>query len=106
MGPGRVMGHAPGMGSLMKDRSVTKKKLPPGTIRRIVKFARPYRRILGIFLGVIVVDALIGVWNPLIYRQIIDEGIAKHDTHIIVLLALLLGVLALADALLSLGQRY
>ena len=101
------MGHgAPGMRSLTRDRAVTKQKLAPGTVRRIMRFARPYRRILGIFLGVIVVDALVGVWNPLIYRQIIDEGIAKHDTHIIVLLALLLGALALADALLSLVQRY
>jgi ATP-binding cassette subfamily B protein len=85
---------------------VTKQKLPPGTVRRIVKFATPYRRILGFFLAVIVVDALIGVWNPLIYRQIIDGGIAKHDNRLIVALAVLLGGLALADALLSLCQRY
>jgi ATP-binding cassette subfamily B protein len=42
----------------------------------------------------------------LIYRQIIDGGIEKHDSHLIVLLALLLAALALADALLSLAQRY
>ncbi|MGA3352672.1 MAG: ABC transporter ATP-binding protein [Acidimicrobiales bacterium] len=90
----------------MRDSSVTKKKLPPGTLRRIMRFAAPYRRILGVFLGVIVVDALIGVWNPLIYRQIIDGGIAKHDSHLIVLLAMLLAGLALFDALLSLAQRY
>ena len=98
--------HGAGMWTLMRDRSVTKQKLPPGTVRRIARFAAPYRRILGIFLGVIVVDALIGVWNPLIYRQIIDGGIAKHDNRLIVVLALLLGGLALADALLSLAQRY
>ena len=46
---------------------------------------------LGVFLVVIVVDALIGVWNPLIYREIIDGGIARHNSHLIVLLALLLG---------------
>ncbi len=95
-----------GMWSLMRDRSVTKQKLPPGTLGRILRFASPYRRILGIFLGVIVVDALIGVWNPLIYREIIDGGIARHDSHLIVLLALVLAGLALADALLSLAQRY
>jgi ATP-binding cassette subfamily B protein len=94
------------MRSLMRDASVTKRKLPPGTLRRIMNFAAPYRRMLGVFLGLIVVDALIGVWNPLIYRQIIDGGIAKHDSRLIVVLALLLGALALADALLSLAQRY
>jgi ATP-binding cassette subfamily B protein len=94
------------MWSLMKDRSVTKQKLPPGTLGRIMRFAAPYRRMLAVFLGVIVVDALIGVWNPLIYREIIDGGIARHDSHLIVMLALLLAGLALADALLSLAQRY
>ena len=74
----------------MRDRSVTKQKLPPGTVGRIMRFAAPYRRMLGVFLGVIVVDALIGVWNPLIYREIIDGGIARHNSHLIVSLALLL----------------
>ena len=107
MGPGRGTTHgATGMWSLMKDRSVTKLKLPPGTLGRIMRFAAPYRRMLAVFLGVIVVDALIGVWNPLIYREIIDGGIARHDSHLIVMLALLLAGLALADALLSLAQRY
>ena len=100
------MGHGGGHWSFMRDRSVTKQKLPPGTLRRIMRFAAPYRKILGIFLGVIVVDALIGVWNPLIYRQIIDGGIVKRDSRLIVLLGLLLAGLALADALLSLVQRY
>lgn len=104
MGMGR---HGPpGLWSLTRDSSVTKQKLAPGTLRRIMRFAAPYRRILGLFLGVIVVDALIGVWNPLIYRQIIDGGIEKRDTHLIVMLGLLLGGLAVADALLSLVQRY
>ena len=95
-----------GMWSLMRDRSVTKEKLPPGTLRRIMRFAAPYRRMLGVFLGVIVVDALIGVWNPLIYREIIDGGIVRHDSRLIVELGLLLAGLAVADALLSLVQRY
>ncbi|MGD0440251.1 MAG: ABC transporter ATP-binding protein [Acidimicrobiales bacterium] len=106
MGPGHGMAGAHGMWSLTRDRSVTKEKLPPGTLRRIMRFAAPYRRMLGVFLGVIVVDALIGVWNPLIYRQIIDGGIVRHDSRLIVELGLLLAGLALADALLSLAQRY
>src|SRR5271165_2622809 len=94
MGPGRGLAHrSSGAWSLMRDRSVTKQKLPKGTMRRIARFAAPYRKILAVFLSVIVVDALIGVWNPLIYRLIIG-------------LALLLAVLAIADALLSLAQRY
>ncbi len=105
MGPG---GGQPWMSmrSFRRDSSVTKQKLAPGTVRRIMAFAAPYRRMLSVFLVVIVIDAVIGTVNPLIYRDIINKGILGHDTALIVGLALLVGGLALADAGLSLAQRY
>ncbi|TMM16388.1 MAG: ABC transporter ATP-binding protein [Actinobacteria bacterium] len=78
----------------------------PGTGRRILRFAAPYKRMLGVFLVLIVIDAVIGVANPLIYRDIINQGILGHRSGLIVALALLVGGLAIADAVLSLGQRY
>jgi ATP-binding cassette subfamily B protein len=109
MGMGRGHGGA-GFGlmrSFRRDESVIHQKLPPGIVRRIAKFAAPYRRMLAVFLVLIVVDAVIGAANPLIYRDIIDNGIIKHhNTHLIVGLALLVALLALADAGLSLWQRW
>jgi ATP-binding cassette subfamily B protein len=61
---------------------------------------------LVVFLVLIVVDAVIGAANPLIYREIIDVGIFHHRIRLIEGLALLVGVLALADAGLTLGQRW
>jgi ATP-binding cassette subfamily B protein len=98
--------HVPGLWSMSRDRSVTKQKLAPGTVRRIARFAAPYRPILSVFLVVIVVDALTGVINPLIYREIIDGGILKHNNGLIVGLAAAVAGLAVVDALLSLVQRY
>jgi ATP-binding cassette subfamily B protein len=112
MGGRGMGGMGGGMGagglrrSMMRDASVTKQKLPRGTIRRVVRFAAPYRNILSAFVVVIIVDALIGVANPLIFRDIIDDGILKHDTDLIVLLASLVAGLAVVDAVLSLTQRY
>lgn len=103
MGGGR---HVPGLWSMSRDRSVTKQKLAPGTVRRIARFASPYRRILIVFLVVIVVDALLGVVTPLLYREIIDGGIIKHDNGLIVALAAVIAGIAVVDALLSLVQRY
>jgi ATP-binding cassette subfamily B protein len=91
---------------MTRDRSVVSQKLAPGTVWRIARFAAPYRRILALFLVIIVVDALVGVLNPLIYRDIIDEGILKHNNGLIVALAIVVGALAVVDALLSLAQRY
>jgi ATP-binding cassette subfamily B protein len=94
------------MRSFRRDQSVVHQELPPGIIRRIGRFARPYRRMLVVFLVLIVVDAVIGAANPLLYRAIIDNGIRFHRTNLIVGLAVLVGVLALADAGLTLGQRW
>jgi ATP-binding cassette subfamily B protein len=58
--------------SYSRDQSVASQRLAPGTIRRIVEFAQPYRRWLGIFLGFILVDAVLGAANPLIFKEIID----------------------------------
>lgn len=92
--------------SFGRDDSVTKQKLAPGTARRVAEFAAPYKRLLAVFLLLIVVSAVIGAVQPLIYRDIINNGILDHDTSLIVGLAVVVAVLALFDACLSLGQRY
>ena len=43
----------------------------------MVQFARPYRTILIWFLVLVVIDAVIGVVNPLLFRSIIDNGIRR-----------------------------
>jgi ATP-binding cassette, subfamily B, bacterial len=112
MGMGMGMGRGHGgpafgiMRSFRRDQSVVHQQLPPGIVRRIGRFAAPYRSMLAVFLVLIVVDAVIGAANPLIYRAIIDNGIARHRTGLIVVLALVVGGLALADAGLTLGQRW
>jgi len=93
------------MRSMRRDQSVTDAKVAKGTARRILRFARPYRNILLFFLGVVVVDAVIGAINPLILREIINRGILRHNSGLIVNLALLVAGLAIVDAGLSLGQR-
>ncbi|HVC70888.1 MAG TPA: ABC transporter ATP-binding protein [Acidimicrobiales bacterium] len=111
MGMGMGRGHSGAgfglMRSFRRDESVIHQKLPPGIVRRIARFAAPYRRMLGVFLVLIVIDAVIGAANPLIYRDIIDNGIIKHhNASLIVGLALVIGLLAVADAGLSLWQRW
>ncbi|HEY7946272.1 MAG TPA: ABC transporter ATP-binding protein [Acidimicrobiales bacterium] len=94
------------MRSFRRDESVVHQKLPPGIVGRIARFAAPYKRMLGVFLVLIVIDAVIGAANPLIFRDIIDNGIRHRHTGLIVELAVLVGVLAIADAGLSLWQRW
>ncbi len=104
MGPGASMYRAQ-MRALHRDPSVTKQKLSPGHWRRIWTFARPYRRMLGFFLVMIVVDAAVGAATPLLYRAIIDQGIIKRDTNLIMALAAGLAGLAIFDTALGIGER-
>jgi ATP-binding cassette subfamily B protein len=94
------------MRSLTRDASVTGQKVTPGTTRRIFKYVKPYQTILIVFLILIVVDAAIGVVNPLLFREIIDQGIMNHEPSLIILLAIIAVVVSLLDAGMGLVESY
>ncbi|MFL2925513.1 MAG: hypothetical protein ACJZ6B_05155, partial [Actinomycetes bacterium] len=52
--------------SMTRDRSVTGQKVARGTIRRILGYARPYRPLIVLFLGTLVVTSLLSVAQPLL----------------------------------------
>lgn len=91
---------------LGQDVRAVKSKIKPGTARRTLAYAAPHRAFLLLFLFVVVLDALISVANPLIYRTIINDGILKGHTTLIVRLAVLVGSLGLLNAVLSIAQTY
>jgi ATP-binding cassette subfamily B protein len=92
--------------SFGQDSSVLKQKVKPGTATRTLVFAVPYAGLLALFLFVVIVDATIGIANPLIYRQIINRGILQGNAALIVRLAVLVAVLGLFDGVLGMGQTY
>ncbi len=94
-----------GMRSFRQDRSVLHHRVAKGTTRRMLRFAAPYRRILLIFLPVVVLDALVVAVNPLVVRALIDNGIKNKDSALVIELALIIALLAVVDAGLSLYER-
>ena len=67
MGPHSML---PRDNEAVKDASIDRR-----VIRRAWTFARPFRWAIFGFLGSIVVDALIALLPPLIFRAIIDTAI-------------------------------
>ena len=104
MGGGRGGGWG-GMRSMRQDRSVLQHRVKRGTARRMLTFAVPYRKILAIFVPVVILGAVIAAVNPLILRSLIDNGILKKNADLVVWLAILVAVLALADGALALTER-
>ena len=92
--------------SLGQDASVLKQKVKPGTAKRTLLFAVPYTRLLALFLLVVIVDATIGIVNPLIYRQIINNGILKGNGALIIHLAVIVAMLGIFDGALGMTQAY
>jgi ATP-binding cassette subfamily B protein len=89
-----------------KDEDALKHKLAPGTIRRSVRLMKPYTGTLIVFLTVVVMDAAVGVVNPLIFRRLINHGILQHDAHVVVMLALAAAGVSILDSGLTFWQRH
>jgi len=92
--------------SMTADQSVKEVKLKPGTVKRIFAFAKPYRKSILIFLATVVVDAGFIVATPLLLLRLIDDGVIPKNGDLVTKLALLVGLLAIADAAVSMLGRY
>lgn len=94
-----------GMHSMRRDRAILEHRITPGTLPRILRFARHYRPVLAVFLGVVVLDAVVSSVSPLLLRAIIDDGIDGGHASLIVWLALITASLAIFDAGLQMVER-
>jgi len=94
------------MRSLTRDSSVKDSKLKKGTLPRIWEFARPFKFYLLCFLITIVLDALLTVSTPLILRNLIDQGVIPKKYHVVTVLSILVGVLAVTDSVTNLVGRW
>ena len=92
--------------SMTADPSVKEQKLKPGTIKRIFKFALPYRTNIFIFLATVIVDAALVVATPLLLKQLIDDGVIPKNGEVVTRLAIFVGLLAIADAGFNMLGRY
>src|SRR5215471_6738398 len=103
-------GHSPAQlamwGSMRRDPSVTHQKLKPGTVRRIIGYAKPYKLWLALFLFATILDSLITVVNPVLLGKIIDEGILPRDEAVVIGLAVAVAAVAIFDALLGFIIRW
>ena len=75
-------------------------------VKRILGYARPYRVLVIAYLVTLVLASLLTVAQPLVFRQIVDNGIAQGNAALVTSLAILVAVLALLDAGINLVGRW
>jgi len=94
--------------SMRREGDLSGRKIGRETARRIVAFARPYRRDILVFLLAVILAAIIGVATPVLAGRVvnlINQG-GSGAGQAVIRTALLIAALAIADALLSLAQRW
>ncbi|MEU6890401.1 ABC transporter ATP-binding protein [Streptomyces sp. NPDC046557] len=82
-----------------------RRPLSRASLRRVAAFARPHRRGLTAFLFLSVVTALLAVATPLLASRVVDTIVAGGSSATITRLALLIAVIAVAEAGLGLLTR-
>ena len=92
--------------SLTRDASVKERRLTPGTTKRVLGYARPYKVQIAWFLGLVVIESVLVVATPLILKSLIDDGIYPKDSAVVVRLSLLVAAIAVVSGALSLVERW
>lgn len=75
-------------------------------LRRVFRYAQPYRRQIAIMFGTIVASSLLGLVAPLILREIIDNALPERDLELLTTLSVLLVLAPLVNAAVLVYQRW
>src|SRR5450759_2592385 len=94
------------MRSLTRDSSVAQRKLAPGTAKRVIAYARPYKSQIIVFLTLVIFDSALVVATPLLLGQILDKGVIPGRSDVVVRLSLIIAGIAILDGALTLVQRW
>ncbi|MBD8466455.1 ABC transporter ATP-binding protein [Plantibacter sp. CFBP 8798] len=76
------------------------------SVRRIMTFAVPYRSKLLVFIALSVAGAFLAVATPVLAGQVVDVIVARGEVATIVRLAVVIALVAVADAAVSLVTRW
>jgi ATP-binding cassette, subfamily B, bacterial len=94
--------------AMRREDEVRNRKIGRDTAKRVLAFAAPYRRDIAVFLVAVVLDAIIGVATPVLAGSVVNtitRG-GPGAAGAVVRIAVFIASLALADALLSLVNRW
>ncbi|MEU0790826.1 ABC transporter ATP-binding protein [Amycolatopsis sp. NPDC005961] len=93
------------LSSAMRANDVPK-GLTRGTLKRVARFARPHWRRLLAFLVLTVVSAVLAVSTPVLAGKVVDAIVGGRDLPLVVWLAVVIALLAVADAGFGLIERW
>src|ERR671913_1690890 len=94
------------MRRLGQDPEVAQHQLTKGVLPRILRFAKPYRGLIAIFVALVIITSGLAVTPPLLFKLIIDDGVLGGDRSLLIALSLTVAGLAVLQAVIGLVQRW
>ncbi|HKS99974.1 MAG TPA: ABC transporter ATP-binding protein [Rugosimonospora sp.] len=94
--------------AIRREDELRNRRIGRATAKRVLAFARPYRRDITVFLLAVILDAVIGVATPVLAGGVVN-AITRGGTSAgatVVRLAVIIAALAVADSGLSLVNRW
>jgi ATP-binding cassette, subfamily B, bacterial len=91
---------------MSQDPDVAEHQLSRGVVWRVLRFAKPYRVLISVFVLLVILTSALSVAPPLLFRQIIDNGILQGDRQVVIILSVTVAGLALLQAVLNIVQRW
>ena len=73
------------MRRMSQDPEIAQHELSHGVVWRILRFARPYRSLIAVFVATVMLMSALSVTPPLLFKEIIDKGILQGDRRIVIL---------------------
>lgn len=107
--------HVHGLNAFSREKP--DRQAPPGTLKRIVPYFRPYRRQVAAVFGLIMVTSGLGVVNPILIQVVINKALfplaqghggAAQTTafHLLLILVALMVAIPIVNGLVGVGQTY
>ncbi len=81
-------------------------KLTWPLLKRVFRYARPYRKQILWMLVTILISSVLGLVSPLILRELIDNALPNEDVNLLTALAVLLMIIPLVNATVLVFQRW
>lgn len=91
--------------SLTRDGSVKKRGIKHGTVNRVLGYAKPLKKDISFLVFIVVIDAFLVIAQPLLFKRIVDDGIAAGNRSVVIYTAIMVGFLAIFSAGLSIVSR-
>ncbi|HKX15076.1 MAG TPA: ABC transporter ATP-binding protein [Propionibacteriaceae bacterium] len=94
------------MRRMSQDPDIAEHQLSPGVVWRVLRFAKPYRLLITVFVVLVVMMSALSVTPPLLFKEIIDDGILQGNRQVVIILSATVAGLAVLQAVLNLVQRW